>query len=190
MNGQPWQEIEVDESFRADLRGWLVMRMTVDRGWLLVHADDGVIWGRREPDGSLRLSSDVFDMKSQYPAIAVDLRADTLQQARIFGPAGELLAWRDGAGFRARAIADGEARPATALGDADETHLLWGLGKKRVVKDGFTLLAEGVQGPQHAVPIVIEGRRRPALKVRHYVNYDDEGQAYVELSRLVDLQAA
>ena len=190
MNGQPWQEIKVDESFRADLRGWLAERMTAEMPWLLVHADDGVIWGRREPDGSLRLSSDVFDVKSKYPAIAVELRADTLQQVRVFGPAGELLVWRDGVGFRAREIADGETRPVTALGDADETHLLWGLGEKRVVKDSFTLLAEGVQGPQHAVPKVIEGRRRPALKVRHYVNYDHEGQAYVELSRLVDLQTA
>jgi CRISPR-associated protein (TIGR03984 family) len=76
------------------------------------------------------------------------------------------------------------------LGNEDETHLLWGLGEKRVVnaEKRFTLLAEGVQGPQHTVPLVVEGRRRPALKVRHYVNYNDtEGQAYIELSRLVNL---
>lgn len=189
MNQQSWQQIDVDDGFHADPRTWLAQRMRPDRKWLLVHADDGVIWGRREPDGALRLSSDVFDVQSQYPALAVKLRAATLLQARVFGPAGELLVWRETTGFKAREIADGAARPLTALGDQDERHLLWGQGEKRTVKNDFTRLDEGVQGPQHAVPIVVSVGR-PVLVVRHYVAYDEEGQAYVAMSRLVDLQGA
>jgi len=49
------------------------------------------------------------------------------------------------------------------------------------------LLQEGQQGPQHAVPLPVPGRRRAALTVRHYVAPDEEGQAVVVLSRLRDL---
>lgn len=181
MSRRLWEPVDIADAFRSGVRGWLAARMIEGMDWLLVHADDGVIWGRREPDGTLLLSSDVFDDRSQYPAIAVELRVETLQQARIFGPAGELLVWREGAGFRGRSIMDGE-RSENAW---HEQHILWGAASKQMT--GFTLLEEGQQGPQHAVPLAVPARRRTALTVRHYVEPDDRGQAAIIFSRLVNL---
>jgi CRISPR-associated protein (TIGR03984 family) len=177
-------EVAIDEKFFSDLRGWLTAKATQGMPWLLVHADDGVIWGRCGADGSLLLSSDVFDVKSRYPSVAVELRTETLQQARIFGKIGEILVWRNGTEFKAREIADGEPTPEDAF---EEQHLLWGQGQPAPSQKGFTLLVEGEQGPCHAVPAVVKDRRRPALKVRHYADYDSDGQAFICLSRLVDL---
>ena len=72
----------------------------------------------------------------------------------------------------------------------DEQHLLWHQGSpvKVDTQAGFALLQEGQQGQRHAPPVIPQGRRRPALKVRHYVDYDDEGQAFIALSRLVGLE--
>ena len=180
-------EVKITNEFFSDLHGWLAAKTTSDMTWLLVHADDGVIWGRRETNGSLLLSSDVFDVKGRYPTIAVELRTETLQQARVFGEAGEILVWRDGADFMAREIADGGQKLEDAF---EEKHLLWGQGQPAPPRQGFTLLVEGQQGMSHAVPLVVESNRRPALRVRHYIDYDNEGQAFICLSRLVDLVIA
>lgn len=186
MMDQVWKEVRVDDTFLDNPRQWLAAHAREDMPWLLAHADDGVIWGQREGDGTLKLSSDVFSDPQEFPAVAVPLRAETLQQARVFGPAGELLLWRTDSGFAARVIEDGPEHPSDAL--PDEEHLLWRLGEKVEAGDGFTLLQEGQQGLQHAPPV--EGLpvgARPTLVVRHYLNYDDEGQAYVAMSRLVSL---
>ncbi len=183
-NGVQFNEVKLDEKFFSDPRGWLAGKTTPATPWLLIHADDGVIWGRREADGSLLLSSDVFDVKSRYPSVAVELRTETLQQARVFGKTGEILVWRNGTEFKAREIADGEPTPEDAF---EERHLLWGQGQPAPSQQGFTLLVEGEQGPCHAVPVVVKDKRRPALKVRHYIDYDSDGQAFICLSRLVDL---
>jgi CRISPR-associated protein (TIGR03984 family) len=180
--------IDVDvEEFSQDPRTWLAKRMNEGMPWLLAHADDGVIWGELQNDGTLLLSSDIFNDPAEYPSVAVPLRAITLQQARIFGPAGEILIWRINEGFAGRTIEDGkitlEALPV-------EKHLLWHQGNPVKVdpQSGFALLQEGQQGQRHAPPVIPDGKRRPALKVRHYVDYDDEGQAYIALSRLVALE--
>lgn len=188
MSNRRWEEIPEAElaSFSGDPRGWLAAWTSKTMPWLLVHADDGVIWGRREPDGSLLLSSDVFYDTSLYPAIAVELRAETLQQARVFGPTGEVTVWRSEAGFRGRKLMDGPEKPKDAF---EENHLLWGQGQPSSPQQGFTLLVEGRRGPQHAVPLSITTPIRPTLRVRHYIDQDAEGQAYVGLSRLVGLQA-
>lgn len=179
-------ETDLNSSPEA-LRAWLAGQMSAQMPWLLAHADDGVIWGKRQPDGKLVLSSDVFRDPKQYPSVAVKLRAETLQEARIFGPAGEVRLWRTAEGFEARLLTDNgvglEALP-------DEGHLLWHQG--RIVKvsqdSGFALLQEGARGQRHAPPVVPQGGRRPKLIVRHYVDYDSEGQAYIALSRLVELK--
>jgi len=176
--------VEIDaRSFADDPRAWLAQRMTETMPWLLAHADDGVIWGKRQPDGTLLLAGDVFPNTD----VAVALRAVTLQQARIFGPEGELLIWRTAGGFAGRLIEDATME-LKAL--PDEQHLLWHQGSpvKVDTQAGFALLQEGQQGQRHAPPVIPQGRRRPALKVRHYVDYDDEGQAFIALSRLVGLE--
>ncbi len=171
------------EGLVNDPRGWLAQRMNEDMPWLLAHADDGVIWGQRQADGTLLLSSDVFPRSD----IAVELRALTLQQARVFGPAGELLIWRTAEGFVGRLLNDDQLELETL---PDEKHLLWHQGNPVKIdqKAGFALLQEGQQGQRHAPPVIPQGRGRPKLTVRHYVAYDEEGQAYIALSRLVGLE--
>lgn len=182
MSGQLWKPVENLEGFERDIRSWLAQHMSAEMPWLLVHADDGVIWGRWEPDRNVRLSSDVFKDTKKYPAIAVALQTTTVQQCRVFGRSGEVLIWREGMQFRGRIMEDDD----TASEDRwDEVHLLWGSPVEE--RDGFSLLREGRQGPQHAVPIVVPQARRAALTVRHYVQPDRYGQAVVVLSRLVHL---
>ncbi len=166
-----------------DPRGWLAQQMHEDMPWLLAHADDGVIWGQRQEDGTLLLSSDIFPQSD----VAVELRAVTLQQARVFGTAGELLIWRTAEGFVGRLLDDTQLE-LEAL--PDEKHLLWHQGNPVKVDQqaGFALLQEGQQGQRHAPPVIPQGKRRPALTVRHYVAYDKEGQAYIALSCLVGLE--
>lgn len=182
MNIQHWQPVDVREDFSPDLRGWLAKHMTTEMPWLLVHAYDGVIWGRRAADNKVLLSSEVPEIKARYPSIEVTLRAETLQQARVFGPAGEVLVWRSEAGFTARRIMDGPHAPVDAW---EEPHILW--GRRIWEASGFCVLEEGQQGPLHAVPFVAPAGRRAALIVRHYIQPDNQGQAVVALSRLVQL---
>lgn len=185
MNDRRWQPAPPDADFTRDARGWLEKQLSAGRPWLLVHADDGVIWGKLDENNRLILSSDIFNSTAEYPAIAVELRATTIQQARVFGPAGELLVWRTDDGFTGRVIADGEGLPENAY---EERQLLWGVVRDSRPQEGFTLLVEGEQGQRHAVPLTMTNPERACLVVRHYVSYDEHGQAYVDLSRLVDLR--
>lgn len=182
MNTHLWEPIIDADAVQADPRHWLESHMSANMPWLLIHADDGVLWGRRSSQGALALSSDAFNEKSRFPSIAVELRAETMQQVRIFGTAGELLLWREGTTLRGRSITDDEGVSKYSW---DEQHLLWGTQSEQV--EEFTLLVEGRQGPRHAVPISVPSRRHAALTIRHYIGRDKEGQAAVVLSRLVDL---
>ena len=145
---------------------------------LLLHADDGVIWGLLVGN-TLALSSEAFS------EVAVSLRAKTVQQLRFFGEAGELLVWRTGTAFEGRVVT---AAVDTAVGTEnchEEAYLLWGENIKE--QDGFTLLQEGARGLLHAPP----GSGQSAfINVRHYIEYDPAGQAYVALSRIVSLNWA
>lgn len=187
MNDARWQPVSPGADFEQNARGWLVKQLKKERLWLLVHADDGVIWGTLDKNDKLILSSDVFSSPAKYPAIAVELRATTIQQARVFGPAGELLIWRTTDGFAGRVIADGKNLPPHTY---EEKQLLWGVVTEAQPTAGFTLLVEGEQGQQHAPPLIMNKPERACLLVRHYVSYDDHGQAYVDMSRLVDLVKA
>ncbi len=178
MSIKRYIDVPVDDSFERNPRQWLAEQAQDGMDLLLAHADDGVIWGKVE-SGTLRLAGDVF------AELEVELRATTLQQARLFGPTGELLVWRNGKRFVARLIADGKDKPDGAL--EAEPNWLWG-DHALEAKDGFTLLEEGRQGLCHAPPIggLTEGQRA-TLWVRHYLDFDDEDQAHIALSRLVGL---
>jgi CRISPR-associated protein (TIGR03984 family) len=111
----------------------------------------------------------------------------TLQQARLFGCEGEILIWRMENELTARRLLEGQG---DETGYLDVEQLLWG---DRVEKplDDFVLLREGEQGLRHAPPIKVAGNPGPeaCLIVRNYLAYEeDTGQAYVSLSRLVDLR--
>lgn len=73
----------------------------------------------------------------------------------------------------------------------DEKQILWGT-QPEGEKNGFTLVSDGSQCLKHAVPLIgitFKGKdyRPLRLKVRHYIDYDNEGVARIYLSRLVDL---
>jgi CRISPR-associated protein (TIGR03984 family) len=182
-NEPKWQ-IEKDLDFTgmtADPRQWFA-----DQGkrrnlsYFLAHADDGVLWGHISDD-RLVLSGDAFT------EVKVELRAATLQQARLFDLDGELLVWRgDGENeWHGRYLADGQLPQDKIL---EETHRLWGTASDPPgSRDGFTLMQDGAQGFQHAPPLVLSRDERAVLTVRHYLQEDEQGQAYVALSRLTKI---
>jgi len=181
MTKLPYQltGIPVDGDFTTSPADWIVAQARkFGLRYMLAHADDGVIWGRIDDDG-LHISHGIA------PA-SPPLRASTLQQARIFGPPGEVLLWRDD-GWKARFVADVSGNDNDVI---DEDQILWG-NAVETVKDGFTLLREGAQGMRHAVPIVITAEQlkhhQLRLRVRHYITENEDGEASITLSRLVQL---
>jgi len=172
--------------FGEDLRTWLVAQATHHNlSHLLAHADDGVNWGVVE-DGQLTVSHD------RYKAYAPELRLETLQQLRLFGEDGELYLWRVDKQWYGRLLEGQHDKDADTY---STTYLLWGTSedaRQDNADDRFVLLADGEEGLRHALP-------RPedfdadshylTLKVRHYVAYDNDGQAHVAASRLVGLTA-
>ncbi len=173
-----YEKLTIDEMFGRDLKAWLTEKAHERQlPFMLAHADDGVIWGRIDENGDLVVSGDVFH------EVEVALRAFTLQQARLFGPLGELLIWRTGTGFSARAISDGDRGAANTI---QERNLLWGVGMES--KKGFTLMHEGREGLRHAPPVGNAEGARVELSVRHYIEHDEYGQGYIANSRLVNLE--
>lgn len=169
--------------FAANPAGWFEEQLAVgDKAWFLAHADDGVIWGRIQ-DGQL-LTSD-----TAFPHISPPLRATTLQQARLFGQRAEIRVWRNRQGFQACRLEDQLSEVRDAF---DENHILWGTQAEEQ-KNGFTLVADGRQGLRHAVPFAVkddvfnDGYRPLRLTVRHYLAYDEDGQARIAMSRLLAL---
>lgn len=159
--------------------------------WLLAHADDGVIWGRME-EGRLVTSAEAARGDAEAEPICPPLRPETLQQARLFGDAGEFMLWRDGDNrWRARLIREARAGEPPAWEEAyDEPQLLWG-SEARPLEHDFTLVWEGAQGLRHAVPLPPPSRGkmdgiRPCLVVRHYLSR--ERRARVVASRLLRLE--
>lgn len=165
----------------ADLRAWLQSRAkTRDLPWLLAHTDSGVIWGELRDDG-LTLSSDAF------PRPGLSLRAETLQQARLFGHADELLLWRGpDEQWQATTRRDGE-------GDAgeyfDEAYVLWGFKEERTPSGGFRELREGAEGIIHAPPLrrMPSEKKRAHLQMRHYLQHDASGVIRIVAGRMLGL---
>lgn len=170
-----------------NLKDWLQEHAAYHKfKWLLAHADDGVIWGR--VDNGKLISSD-----SVVPDVSPPLRAETLQQARLFSEDGELLLWRDADNkFYARVIrkpADGEIPTFTET--IDEPQILWGTDPTPK-QNGFTMMSDGAQGLRHAVPLGVSGtfneETRPLrLRVRHYLQEDATGFNRIVASRLFAL---
>lgn len=141
--------------------------------FLLAHSDDGVTWGIVK-DGALIVEKET----------SATLSPTTLQQARLFNRNGELLLWRKKDEFKLQFL------PKNSVDDTnhiEEQQALWGDAGEP--KGEFTLMSEGVQGLHHAPPLTdYQQGHSPILTVHHYIAYDDEGQAYIEQSRLVDLK--
>lgn len=158
--------------FEGGLRAWLVK--AAQQGgytYLLAHADDGVIWGRFDSAG-LHLAGETF------AEVAVELRPETLQQARLFGERGELFLWRGEQGFNHRPRRDEDFAESY-----DESYRLWGT-LHGTPSGGFSLMVDGKEGLRHAVPKEIAKGGRAVLVTRHYIDELD-GQVAVVDSRLV-----
>lgn len=174
--------------------------------YLLAHADDGVIWGKRV-EQSLVTSYEVAQAYSDLGNHFVPLRIETLQQARLFSDKGELYLWKDGIGvWHSRLIFDDDRVEKPDFTESiDEYHLLWGdhadyldqvaWGDEILsLEDGFSLMSDGVEGLQHIVPIPTQsgskqGDRPVRLLVRHYLTENDIGAVQIAASRMVDLVA-
>lgn len=181
-SGPKWQiDKDLDfTNFDSNPREWFAAQGQL-RGldYFLAHNDDGVIWGKVAGE-QLHLSGEAF------AEVQVTLRTLTLQQARLFGEAGELLVWRGNDGWSGRYLSDAHVTQDDVL---YETHRLWGTASSQQGElDGFTLMRDGQQGLLHAPPIALEKNQRIGLRVRHYIDYDEQGQAYIALSRLVGLE--
>ncbi|GAB1539840.1 CRISPR-associated protein Csx19 [Scytonema sp. NUACC21] len=153
--------------------------------YLLAHAHDGIIWGYWS-------GNDFITTDCEFPQFA-KFRECTLQQCRVFCEDSELMLWRTEKGWRARLIENVEGvKPII------EHQMLWGT-KVKEQKEKFTLVEEGQDGLEHAVPlsnisdkfeIGKQAKKRPLrLVVHHYFRYNNDGLAYIYLSRLVDLFA-
>jgi CRISPR-associated protein (TIGR03984 family) len=180
---QPIESVSLPEGTETAVWGRWLQQLAKSHGAdapemiLLLHADDGVIWGRLVGD-SLTTSSDAYEV------VATPLRRKTVQQLRLFGAQGELLLWRTNNGMAGRVVTT-DADTAVGQGNYyDENHLLWGEKTAESVK-GFTLLREGARELLHAPPGT---GQKAKLKVRHYIQCDATGQAYVALSRVVALE--
>lgn len=183
---------ELDTSgFAADPAGWFLRQPGTDDGdCLLVHADDGLIWG------AVQGKSIITSHKAFGAEVSPELRATTIQEARLFRPEAEVRIWRNGTSFKACRIEDNPERENETL---DEEHILWGTRVAVSSSKGFTPVTEGSRGLSHAVPVEVPGKafqsrfkERPfhplRLKVRHYLAYDDDGRAYIALSRLAGIR--
>jgi CRISPR-associated protein (TIGR03984 family) len=144
--------------------------------YLLAYADDGVIWGY--VDGSdLKLSNENF------PELSPQLRPETLWEIRLFGEKSEWHLWRAEAEWLACTVADVEGGSSF-----DEQYILWGTDPAGAPKNGFYPVREADLGIQHTPPMKMAKRHSLTLSVRHYVEHDEAGVAYIKLSRLINLQ--
>lgn len=156
--------------------------------WLLAYCDDGVIWGRREPDrGGWRLSNGPF------PQVSPSLQESNLQELRVFGAEAEVLVWRVADGFLGRRLVEvGSRASGDPTAPADEMRILLGNQLLDGPYQGFTLVGDGT-GSRHAAPLAcssdqFRGRRHPLrLAVRHYFMQRGDGTVRVAVSRLIDV---
>lgn len=155
-------------------------------GIALIHADDGVLWGRLEK-GRLVTAS----YKDWVPV----LRTPTIQQCRLFGKRGELFIWREAEGvWRGRLVIDEDAAYVTLK----EKHILWGNLAGAPV-NGFTPIYERDSGQRQVVPLLVSAKgfgaasgnsadeQRVVLTICHYLSEDEDGQMFVYCSRLQSL---
>lgn len=189
MRVQPSGEVEVKGIKTAvissylsdfDVTTWLPSQKAPYK-WLLAHTYQGVIWGRRDPDG--------WQLSSRLIPNSPPLETHTLLELRLFAETAELYIWRDGTTFRQRIIQDDSG---SNYGFYDEPCLLWGT-KGQNLDHTFCQLEDGSQGLAHAVPLPLGSFdagnvRLVSLIVRQYVERDPgTGLARVVMSRLVDL---
>jgi len=96
IKGRTWSiQAVATTALGDDAHGWLQEAAHLYKlRWLLAHADDGVIWGAVVGNGA----ATSLALQPGGPSLSLE----TLQAARLFSTAAELLVWRDGRGAGAR----------------------------------------------------------------------------------------
>src|SRR5215510_4372997 len=124
---------DIPDNF-ADSEGvWLaqqaVQLLSKDEScYLLIHADDGVLWGYIKATQVIVPPSDVVSI----------LRSATIQQCRVFRQSGELFIWRESEGiWRGRLLIEDRSDYEVI----EEEQILWGNRAKKATA-GFTEIFE------------------------------------------------
>lgn len=181
----PYEPSAIHSDFAGNGGEWLV-KQAVDlcdaesKLYALIHLDDGVLWGRVENDKLVVPSPADCDW-------VPTLRTLTIQQCRLFSRKGELFIWRIAEGrWRGRKVTDA---PNTNYELIPEEQLLIGNQVAAKLPNDFMAIREASTGLRQVVPLTatIDDDHRLALVVHHYLSEDDDGQANIKCSRLVDL---
>ncbi len=192
----------VPPNFADNNAGWLTERAAEfldfnETGYVLIHADDGVLWGRIE--GKQLITPPESDWTPK-------LRSVTIQQCRVFGEKGELFVWRESEGaWKGRLLIEDNStyRPK------EKKAILYGSQTTgQSAPPGFTPLIETGVGMRQIIPIQVpeeawkpekasknderkfKSNWRAMLTVVEYLTEDDEGQVIIACSRLKAIEAA
>ena len=166
-------------------------------GWILVQADDGVLWGKVEN------GQPVFP-KGVDGTVCPTTK--TAWSVRVFNSKAELLLWKDDATWRWRILTDADVSEPNVKWTEwiEEKMMLYGTGAKCLDGD-FSTMSEGAEGLVHTVPLALptkafnhadkDGKPVPyhplRLVVRHYLEEDkNTGMVKIVASRLVTLECA
>lgn len=154
--------------------------------YVLIHTDEGVIWGKIDDAGEPIL----YSMTAENTLEQIEL----WHQLRLFTPTYEVHLWRDGdKRWHKRALRDLESPEGANLYDMlDEDYLLWG-NRAQDQGGGFTRLFDASQGLSHTIPLsykhvapYIDEGRGVTLQVRHYLEeLQETGALRIAASRLV-----
>jgi CRISPR-associated protein (TIGR03984 family) len=144
---------------------------------LLAFADDGIVWGRLA-NSRWVTAREIF---SAVEEVQAQLTPHTLQKAHLFNLSIELRLWKQGPEWYYAWFTD-----ASGQDMIEERYLLWGTCE--TPGELFSLMSEGEQGLLHAPPVNLAMGRRAALVIHHSLDYDQEGQAFIAHSRLVNLE--
>ena len=175
----------------GDVLAWLVKNAPDSADTLLAFDLEGLIWGKIK-SGTLTVAPG-----------SVPLQAETLQEARLFGKTAELHLWLCDGAWHYRITQDNDAENGRQY--IEEQQMLWGDQPEPADDSDFTLMADGVQGLRHTVPLPVPNptpaqavkdrhgqptnqyKERPLrLTVRHYLA--EEPFARIEFSRLVKVK--
>jgi CRISPR-associated protein (TIGR03984 family) len=177
------KRLENEEHFNAAPGAWLENIMKDGLNFMIAYTDDALLWGRWE-NSELILSSTL----SMDFVKLTELKDYSIQEIHVFGETGELRLWRENNHFTQCAIMDGSLSSQPPPEIFEENYLLW--GECENTKNGFSWMREGQQDLLHILPIEVSNGAKAVIRVRHYVEYDGEGQARIAFSRLVNLKAA
>lgn len=174
---------EKPEPIPDDIRSWFEAQMHVNSlPYLLAMTDEGVIWGHLTNDKLVTAEG----FRHHNTVIVPFLYSKIFQEARIFGPSGEIYVWRiDDNQWLVRRIFDQAYSPEEYY---EEAYFIWGeaIETQSALPAGFSLMRDGAQELLHVMPHI--SSPAASLLIRHYLQDDETGFTRIHLSRLVDIR--